>query len=120
MRKPTLYQSLKAKKRSQSLIIAVTSYTDEEAWAQVKATAVDPECFEDSFVKWKAAALAARRQFLRSGVRALECMIVPEDFFAWCKANDCVNDAAARADFASVTLSAAFNQAPPEPAKDAG
>jgi len=68
MRKPTLYQSLKAKKRSQSLIIGVTWYT-EETWSQVKASATDPECFEESFPKWKAMAILARREFQRSGVR---------------------------------------------------
>jgi len=114
MKKPTLSQSLKARKRSQSLIVGVTWYT-EETWAQVKATAVDPECFEDSFAQWKAVAVAARRNFQRSGVRALECQIVPADFFAWCAANQQENNAAARADFVSVTLSAAFNQAPAAP-----
>ena len=60
MRKPTLYQSLKAKRRNQSLVIGVTWYT-EETWAQVKATATDPECFEDSFEKWKAVAVEIGR-----------------------------------------------------------
>ena len=32
MRKPTLYQSLKAKRRSQQLVIGVTWYTPE-SWA---------------------------------------------------------------------------------------
>jgi hypothetical protein len=52
MRKPTLSQRLKAKKRSQALIIGLTWYT-EETWAQVKASATDPECFEDSFENGK-------------------------------------------------------------------
>lgn len=71
MRKPTLYQSLKAKRRSQQLVIGVTWYTPE-SWAAVKATATDPECFEDSFDKWKTMAVAARRNFQRSGVMALD------------------------------------------------
>ena len=106
MRKPTLYQSLKAKRRSQSLVIGVTWYT-EETWGEVKASAADPECFEDSFAKWKAMAVAARRNFQRSGILALECQIVPEEFFAWCAENKHENNAAARADFVSVALSAA-------------
>lgn len=106
MRKPTLYQSLKAKRRSQQLVVGVTWYT-EETWAQVKATATDPECFDSSFEKWKAAAVTARRNFQRSGILALECQIVPEEFFAWCAENNHENNAAARADFVSVTLSAA-------------
>lgn len=106
MRKPTLYQSLKAKRRSQQLVVGVTWYT-EETWGQVKATATDPECFEESFVKWKAMAVAARREFQRSGVLALECQIVPEEFFAWCAENEQENNSTARAEFVSVKLSAA-------------
>ena len=37
MRKPTLYQSIKAKRRTQAMVIGVTWYT-LETWAQVKAT----------------------------------------------------------------------------------
>ncbi len=44
MRKPTIYQSTRAKRRTQSLVIGVTWYTPE-TWAEVKATAVDPDCF---------------------------------------------------------------------------
>lgn len=106
MKKPTLYQSLKAKRRSQSMVIGVTWYT-AETWAQVKATASDPDCFEGSFAQWKAMAVAARRNFQRSGVLALECQIVPEEFFAWCAENDQENNATARAEFVSEKLSAA-------------
>jgi len=109
MKKPSLQQRLHAKKRSQALIVGVTWYT-EETWAEVKATATDPVCFEDSFAKWKAMAVAARREFQRSGVRAIECQIVPEEFFAWCTQNAQENNATARAEFVSVSLTAAMNQ----------
>lgn len=108
MRKPTLYQSIKAKRRTQSLVIGVTWYTPE-TWAQVKATAVDPECFEDSFEKWKAMAVAARRNFQRSGVMALECQVVPEEFFAWCARNERQNDSTVRGEYVSEKLSAAHD-----------
>ena len=109
MRKPTLYQSLKAKRRSQSLVIGVT-WNTEENWAQVKATAVDPECFEDSFPKWKDMAVAARRNFQRSGVLALECQINPQEFFAWCALNNQENNATSRGEFVSEVLSAAHER----------
>jgi hypothetical protein len=109
MRKPTLYQRLKAKKRSQALIIGVTWYT-EETWAQVKASATDPECFEDSFEKWKAMAIAARREFQRSGARALEYQIIPDEFSAWCALHGQENNSTSRAEFVSERLSAAYNQ----------
>ncbi|MBI5890948.1 MAG: hypothetical protein HZB47_09750 [Nitrosomonadales bacterium] len=107
MRKPTLQQRLKAKNRSQSLLIGVTWYT-EETWAQVKASATDPACFEESFQKWKAMAVSARREFQRSGVRAVECLIDPQEFIAWCALNNRENNAAARAEFVSEKLRAAF------------
>lgn len=106
MRKPSLQQRLRAKNRSQSLLIGVTWYTDE-TWAQVKAAASDPECFEDSFAKWEAMAIKARREFQRSGVRAIECQIVPAEFFAWCTLNSQENNAASRAEFVSEKLRAA-------------
>jgi len=106
MRKPTLDQRIKAKRRSQAMIIGVTWYT-EETWAQVKATAIDPECFEQSFEKWKAIAIKARREFQRSGVRALECQIVPEEFFAWCAQHNQENNSTSRAEYVSDKLTAA-------------
>ena len=108
MKKPTLYQSIKAKRRTQSLVIGVTWYT-AETWAQVKATAVDPECFEESFEKGKAMAVTARRNFQRSGVLALEYQIVPEEFFAWCAQNGQDNNSAARGEYVSERLSAVHN-----------
>ena len=106
MRLPTLFQRLKAKKRSQAMIIGVTWYT-EQTWAEVKATATDPECFEQSFPKWKAMAVKARREFQRSGVRALEFHIVPDEFLAWCAMNGQENNSTSRAEFVSERLTAA-------------
>lgn len=111
MRKPTLSQRLKAKNRSQSLVVGVTWYT-EETWARVKATATDPECFEDSFEQWKATAVAARREFQRSGIVALECLIDPEEFADWSRTNDQPNNAAARAEYVSQKLTAAYQGKP--------
>ncbi|HEY6096197.1 MAG TPA: hypothetical protein VIU93_14710 [Gallionellaceae bacterium] len=106
MKKPSLMQRLRAKKRNQSILAGVTWY-NAASWAEVKASASDPECFEDSFPAWEKMANLARRELQRSGVRAVECHIVPQDFFAWCEANGKENNAAARAEFVSETLSAA-------------
>ena len=107
MKKPSLQQRLRAKNRSQALIVAVTWYT-EETWAQVKAAATDPECFEDSFTKWEATAVKARREFQRSGVRAIECQIIPEELFEWCALNNQQNNSTSRAEFVSAKLSEAL------------
>jgi hypothetical protein len=109
MKKPSLQQRLSAKNRSQSLLIGVTWYT-EKTWAQVKATATDPDCFEDSFAKWEATAIKARREFQRSGVRAIECQITPEEFFEWCVLNNQENNSASRAEFVSAMLTEALER----------
>lgn len=108
-RQRAIHQRLQAKKRTQTMIVAVVGYTPE-TWAQMKAAATDPQCFEDSFEQWKEAAFAARREFLRAGVQAVECQIVPEEFAAWCAANGQQNDSAARAEFVSECLRAAYGQ----------
>lgn len=106
MKKPSLQQRLRAKNRSQAMIVGLTGYT-EETWAEMKASAIDPECFENSFQKWKEMAVSARREFQRSGVRAIEFQIIPQEFFAWCEQNSRENDSAARGEFVSERLSAA-------------
>jgi hypothetical protein len=105
MRQPPLLQRLRAKKRTQALLIGVTWYT-KDSWAQIKATAIDPDCFETSYEKWKTMAVKAQREFLRSGVHAIQCHLIPEDFFAWCSLNNQENSATSRAEFVSVTLQA--------------
>ena len=98
MRKASLLTRLRAKKRNQSMLVGITWYT-EETWAQVKECAVDPDRFEDSFQKWEVMANSARRELQRSGVRAVEFQIIPQEFIAWCALNEKVNNAKSRAEF---------------------
>ncbi|MDI1310416.1 MAG: hypothetical protein PSV17_13435 [Methylotenera sp.] len=109
MRKPSLLERLRAKKRTQSMIIGVTWYTDE-TWLIVKAAASDPECFEESFSAWEAMAVTARRDLQRSGARTLEFHITPQELFDWCEQNKKVNNAESRAEFVSEMLMAAHNR----------
>lgn len=108
MKQATLQQRLRSKKRTQTLLVGVAWYS-EEGWAEVKASAIDPACFEDSFSQWKAMANQARREFQRAGVRAIEFQIIPQDFFAWCALNGQENNASSRAQFVTEKLSAAHN-----------
>ena len=85
------------------MLIGITWYT-EETWAQVKACAADPERFEDSFPEWEAMANSARRDLQRSGVRAVEFQIIPQELFAWCTLNNKINNAESRAEFVSEKL----------------
>jgi hypothetical protein len=53
-------------------------------------------------------AIKARREFQRSGVRALECQIVPQEFLAWCVLNCQENNSTSRAEFVSEKLTAEY------------
>ena len=88
------------------MMVGVTWYT-EETWTQVKATASDPERLEESFSEWEAMANSALREFLRSGIRAVQFQIIPQELFAWCVLNDKVNNAEARAEFVSEKMNSA-------------
>jgi hypothetical protein len=104
-----MLRSLRAKHRKQAMIVAVVGYT-AETWAAVKSTAIDPQCFEDSFERWKDVAVSARREFQRSGVQAVECQIGPQVFADWCALHQQQNDSKARAEFVSEQLSATYAQ----------
>ena len=108
-RRAAMFRHMRAKHRKQAMIVAVVAYTPE-TWAQVKASATDPHSFEDSFEKWREVAFAARREFLRTGVQAVECQIVPEEFAAWCAQHQQHNDSRSRAEFVSERLRAVYNQ----------
>ncbi|MFA6902485.1 MAG: hypothetical protein WC236_05325 [Gallionellaceae bacterium] len=108
MRKPSLLERVRAKKRNRAIMVGVTWYT-AETWARVKAAATDPESFEDSFQEWEAMAVTALREFLRSGVQAVKFQIIPEEFFAWCTLHNKLNNAEARAEFVSEQLRASYD-----------
>ena len=104
MKKPSLLERLRAKKRNQSMLVGVTWYT-EETWALVKLNASDPERFEESFSEWVTMATSALRDFQRSGIRAVKFQIMPQELFEWCAINNQINNAASRSTFVSEKLS---------------
>ena len=85
-------------------MLAGITWYNAETWAQVKASATDPERFENSFPEWEAVAIKARRELQRSGVRAVEWQIIPQEFLDWCALNGKINNAAARAEFVAEQL----------------
>ncbi|MBA3024228.1 MAG: hypothetical protein KJ572_09085 [Gammaproteobacteria bacterium] len=108
-KRAAMFRSLRAKHRQQAMIVGVVGYT-AETWAQVKATATDPQCFEETFERWKDVAVSARREFQRSGVQAVEYQIEPQVFAAWCVQQQQQNDAKARAEFVSEKLGELYGQ----------
>ena len=103
MRKPSLLERLRAKKHSPRPVIGVAWY-DELNWAMVKATALDPYRFENSFAEWLTMATQTLANLKRSGTDAVPVPIIAAELIAWCRASRRQNDAAARAAFVAARL----------------
>lgn len=103
MKKLRLLKRLRAKKQTQSLVLGVTWYT-EENWARVKSTATDPERFEATYIEWEAMALEALANINKSGVNAVKNYIDPDELLAWCQLHNRPNNASSRSEFVAEKL----------------
>jgi hypothetical protein len=82
------------------LEVAVGWYSESE-WALVKASAVDPDRFEDSYLQWCEMAEGTLPNLHAAGIVPKKHYIVANELMAWCLARGKANDAAARAEFVS-------------------
>ena len=112
MRKPSLLERLRAKKKQAPRPALAVAWYDEVDWAMVKATALDPHRFDNSFAEWHAMASQTLANLNRSGTPATPVRVVAAELLAWCRANRRQNDAASRA--AYVALRARLLQQPGE------
>ena len=103
MHKPSLLERLRAKKQSPRPALGLAWY-DEANWAMVKATALDPHRFENSFAEWLAMATQTLDHLKRSGADATPVHIVAAELIAWCRACRRQNDAAARAEYVAARM----------------
>jgi hypothetical protein len=103
MKKPSLLERLRAKKKTRSTVIGVTWYT-EENWSKVKAVATDPDRFEETYAEWSAMAIEAVADLRKTGVNIVKVLIVPSELLPWCLAHNKPNNAASRAEFVSEKL----------------
>ena len=103
MKKPSLLERLRAKKRNRSTVVGVTWYT-EENWSKVRAAATDPDRFEETYAEWSAMAVEAVADLKKTGVNAVKVLIVPNELLPWCLAHNMSNNAASRAEFVSEKL----------------
>jgi alpha-beta hydrolase superfamily lysophospholipase len=103
MHKPSLLERLRAKKQSPRPALGLAWY-DEANWAMVKATALDPHRFENSFAEWLAMATQTLDHLKRSGADATPVHIVAAELIAWCRACRRQNDAAARAAYVAARM----------------
>jgi len=91
---------LKPKAPARDVQVGVGWYTAEE-WQKVKASAKDPERFEETFEECVAMAEESLTQFRANGINAEKSYVVASELLAWCLAKNKSNDAASRAEFVS-------------------
>ena len=103
MKKPSLMERLRAKKKLRSTVVGVTWYT-EENWSKVKAAATDPERFEETYAEWNAMAIEAVADLKKAGVNTVKFFVIPSELLPWCLLHNKPNNAASRAEFVSEKL----------------
>lgn len=91
------------KTKQQDLVLGVCWYTPRE-WERMKATATDPDRFEDSFSEWEAMANENLTLIRTAYPNAVKVFVAADDFHAWCFLRGKANDSDARAEFVSETL----------------
>jgi hypothetical protein len=87
------------------MIVGIGWYTSPE-WARMKATAVDPDVFEDSFSEWKAMAADNLELVRKANPNTVKVFIRADEFFTWCHLRALTNIAEARAEFVAEKLRA--------------
>jgi FMN phosphatase YigB (HAD superfamily) len=78
MKQPSLLERLRAKKKTQSTVVGVTWYA-EENWNKVKAAASDPERFEETYAAWSAMAIEAVADLKKTGVNAVKVLVISNE-----------------------------------------
>ena len=89
-----------AQQRHAGMRVSVGWYTEQQ-WANVKAAAVDPERFEETYDQWVEVAEDALAKLHSAGVNAAKCNVVADELLFWCLAHGKPNDAASRAQYVS-------------------
>lgn len=85
------------------LIAGIAWYTEFE-WARVKATAIDPERFENSYAEWLEMAEEALGDIEDSGTATEKFLIHADKLHVWCMAQGVENEADSRARYVSENM----------------
>ena len=104
MKKRNLLGRIEVREQAPSSVVGVTWYTAEENWHRVKAAAIDPERFEESYAEWFAMAAESVEDLKRAGVSTVKVSVVPDELLSWCVFHNKPNNAASRAEFVSERL----------------
>ena len=99
-------KKLKVKRKNPppaEVVIAVPWYVPQE-WERVKAAAIDPERFEETFPEWEAMAAEHFESLRKEYPNMVKVFVGAGEFLAWCYLRAQVIDAGARAEFAAEKL----------------
>ncbi len=94
---------LRPKEPPTKVTVGVAWYSQEE-WGLVKASAADPERFENSYQEWTEVAESALKDLRAAGIVGKPFFIRSEELLAWCLARNRPNNASSRAEFVSEKL----------------
>ena len=94
---------LKKTKKSKETMpcVGVAWYSSEQAWAEMKKTALDPERYEESYSAWASMAEESLANLRAARIYPVKVDINPGEFSFWCLQNSRSNNASTRADFAA-------------------
>jgi hypothetical protein len=101
MKKRKVRGHRQAKKTQRSdIVVGVCWYTAQD-WERVKATATDPELFENSFAEWETMANQSLATLRTTYPGLVKVLVAADEFFAWCLVRGRSNDSSARSEFAA-------------------
>jgi hypothetical protein len=104
MKKRSLMDRLRDKKKQKTGPVVGVSWYLEPDWVHVKAAAMDPDRFENSYSEWETMvneAVASLRSRLPTVVKVL---VTADEFLPWCLVQGKPNNAAARSEYVSEKL----------------
>ena len=73
------------------LNLAFCWYEPDE-WLDIKKFAVDADKQDDTYEEWRANANKAIKNIRASGQNVVKISMKADEFFAWCKDNNCQNN----------------------------
>jgi hypothetical protein len=100
MKRRPFMERFQSRKRPIRAVVGVAWYT-KETWAEVKAFALDPERFENSFGDWEAMAQETVDSLGERGLHLVKVPVVPDVFRLWLEEHHETNHASARATYAA-------------------
>lgn len=89
---------MKFRKDASDTVVGVVWYSQND-WMRIKATADDPDRFEDTFADWAVMATENLELAQKRLPSARKVLIAADEFFLWCHLRGKHNNADGRAEF---------------------